>query len=556
MNFSIRSKITAPYVVLALTVALGGAFIVTQLILDSIEERFDNQVIETAKLTVEAFYREEQQLLETLRVIVNTEGVAEAAVNADSSELRELIFPVLFNSQDEFVLIFDLSGHSILSITQPESGLLEEYSFTKGDQQLADLPLLQKVLNSSKDRTGDKFSGHYLHDGRAYFMIAGPITDDSGELVGGALIGRSTASLVRIFRETTFAQATIYDLNGQVNNSTHFSIPEVSPHEVENVLSNKDSQITTRDTFAENIQYREILFTWQARDNQELGIIGSAIPTGFLVQANTFSRINVFILTGLILLTVIVVGIFIANIISKPLIMLKNAASEVAEGDLSVQVNPQGEDEIATLTVAFNDMVNNLRSSKYALLEAYDKTIEGWAKALELRDADTEGHSQRVTTMTLDLAKKMGYRGEQLEHIRRGALLHDIGKMAIPDKILRKPKKLSKKELALIRQHPVFAKELIDQIEYLLPSLDIPYSHHENWDGTGYPQGLKGEEIPRPARIFTIVDVWDAIRSDRAYRPAMNKREAKKVIKDGRGTLFDPQIVDIFLKYITKKKNA
>ncbi len=180
----------------------------------------------------------------------------------------------------------------------------------------------------------------------------------------------------------------------------------------------------------------------------------------------------------------------------------------------------------------------------------YDETIEGWAKALEMRDKETEDHSKRVIQMTIALARKNGINEKEMVDIRRGALLHDIGKIAIPDSILFKPGKLTEEEWAIMRKHPTYAYELLSPIKFLNNCIDIPYCHHEHWDGSGYPRGLKGEEIPLAARIFTIVDVWDALSSDRCYRPAWKPDEARSYIIEQSGKLFDPAITPIFLEML------
>jgi len=184
------------------------------------------------------------------------------------------------------------------------------------------------------------------------------------------------------------------------------------------------------------------------------------------------------------------------------------------------------------------------------LREAYDKTLEGWARALELRDELTEGHTRRVTELTVRLARAMGLSEEHVEHIRRGAILHDIGKMAIPDAILHKKGPLTPAEERLVRLHPQFAYEMLYPIEFLRPALDIPYCHHERWDGSGYPQGLKGEQIPLAARIFAVIDVWDAITSDRPYRPAWSREEALRYMGSQAGKQFDPRVLEVFLSLI------
>jgi PAS domain S-box-containing protein/putative nucleotidyltransferase with HDIG domain len=184
------------------------------------------------------------------------------------------------------------------------------------------------------------------------------------------------------------------------------------------------------------------------------------------------------------------------------------------------------------------------------LAQAYDATIEGWSRALDLRDRETEGHSLRVTNMTLRLAKCMGIEPREYLNLRRGALLHDIGKMGIPDEILFKKGALSDSEWVVMRKHPTYAYEMLKPIDYLHPALVIPKYHHEKWDGTGYPEKLTGELIPLAARIFSIVDVWDALSSDRPYRTAWSTEAVLDYIKQNSGTHFDPRVVDVFINHL------
>lgn len=193
-----------------------------------------------------------------------------------------------------------------------------------------------------------------------------------------------------------------------------------------------------------------------------------------------------------------------------------------------------------------------LQKSSEELQAAYEATLQGWSTALELRERETAGHSQRVVRLTLDIAHLMGIRGEDLIHIQRGALLHDIGKMGIPDRILLKPEPLTEDDWAIMHQHPVYAYKLLSRIPYLLPALDIPYCHHERWDGSGYPRGLKGEEIPLTARIFAVIDVWDALSSDRPYRPAWSKDAILSYLRNQAGKQFDPKVVEVFLNHLGK----
>ena len=204
----------------------------------------------------------------------------------------------------------------------------------------------------------------------------------------------------------------------------------------------------------------------------------------------------------------------------------------------------------AGLAIDNATLFQNLQRSNLELGMAYESTLEGWSAALDLRDKETEGHTLRVTNLTLRLAKHMGLNDKDLMQIRRGALLHDIGKMGVPDRILLKPDNLTTEEWAIMQRHPVYAHELLSRIEYLRPALSIPYCHHEKWNGTGYPRGLKGEEIPLDARVFSVVDVYDALVSDRPYRPAWTKEKALEYIRSLSGVDFDPRVVTGFLELL------
>ena len=194
----------------------------------------------------------------------------------------------------------------------------------------------------------------------------------------------------------------------------------------------------------------------------------------------------------------------------------------------------------------------NLQQANLDLTLAYDATIEGWSRAMDLRDKETEGHTLRVTELAIRLARAMNIDNDMLIHARRGALLHDIGKLGVPDEILLKPDSLTPQEFEIMRKHPQYAFDMLSSVNYLLPALDIPYCHHEKWDGSGYPRGLKGEQIPLIARIFAVVDVWDALNSDRPYRKAWPEEKVLEYIREQSGTHFDPQVVEIFLQIMKK----
>lgn len=208
------------------------------------------------------------------------------------------------------------------------------------------------------------------------------------------------------------------------------------------------------------------------------------------------------------------------------------------------------------IAIENSQLMQSLERSNQELQRAYDRTIEGWANALDLKDEETAGHSKRVTEMTVRLARQLGVPQAEVVHLQRGALLHDIGKMGIPDEILLKRGPLTDDEFEIMRQHPVYAYELLSPIEFLRPALHIPYAHHEKWDGSGYPQGLVGEQIPLAARIFAVVDVFDALTSDRPYRDAWPVERAREFILEGRGSHFDPAVVDAFFELMDGRPPA
>jgi HD-GYP domain-containing protein (c-di-GMP phosphodiesterase class II) len=210
----------------------------------------------------------------------------------------------------------------------------------------------------------------------------------------------------------------------------------------------------------------------------------------------------------------------------------------------------QGFSEQAGIAISQAKLMRDLQRAHRELEKAYESTLWGWSKALELRDQETEGHCQRVQVLTIKLSCRMGIKDPELKYIKYGALLHDIGKIGIPDSILNKPTSLTDEQWKVMRMHPLYAYKILNQIEYLAPSIDIPYCHHEKWDGSGYPRHLKKEEIPLPARIFSIVDVWDGITSARSYHPPWDRQVALNYIKEQSGKHFDPHVVDVFLKMI------
>ena len=559
LPLNIREKVTLPYLFLAILLFLGAAFVVTQVVFDTVEERFTNQLVESSSLASSRLVEEENQILKVLRLIAYTQGIPTAFQANDPQALRSLAFGIIANNQQDAVEFLDISGNRLLSIYHQQDGDIEDYEFTTGGENIfLDQAFVQYALQQREDVKGDKFAGYVPTERGDYFFISGPVYNADDQLVGVVLVGSKLSTIVKNLREETLAQITLYDFQGKTLASTFSSPSALNEQEVREVMlnqsqasfirSNSDRELNVRD-----IGYREILSTWSVRGDTDLGVIGVALGETFLVSTTKVTRLQISIMTGLLLLLVIIFGINLSILITYPIMKLVDASKKVKNGDLDVRVETVSKDELALLTDNFNEMIGSMRDSKKKIIDSYDSTLEGWSKALEYRNEETKGHTDRVTNLMMKSAKGLGLEESQMEHIRRGALLHDIGKMAIPDMILNKPHTLTKEEQEVMQKHPVFACEMLKEIEFLQPALTIPYCHHEHWDGSGYPRGLKGEAIPLEARIFALVDAWDAITTDRPYRKAMTIQEAVQTIRDEIGTHFDPGIAERFLELVSNE---
>jgi HD-GYP domain-containing protein (c-di-GMP phosphodiesterase class II) len=445
---------------------------------------------------------------------------------------------------------------------------VEDYDVSRGDTAFSNWKIVNLVRNQELDDRGDKYADIASADWGDYLYVSGPVLDHNQELVGVVLVGDSLSKIAEEIRKTTLSQVTIYDLEGQEITTTFLeSGSQLPPETLNEILTRQDDDSYIKEHSVASIPYQDIYAPLEVRSGDDVGFIATSLAKTFLVRASNATRFQIFGFVTTAFLFIIAVGLFIADRFTKPLLKVVDASSQVASGNLNVFVSPKGNDEVTALAKSFNQMVASLQRSNSDLIkahedtiQAYDRTIEGWCKALELRDNVTEGHTQRVTELTMLISRQMGLSEQELIHVRRGALMHDIGKMGIPDSILKKPGSLNEDEWIEMRKHPVYAYEMLSRISYLAPALAIPYCHHEKWDGSGYPRGISGEEIPIEARIFAIADVWDALRSDRPYREALPANIAMEYIQENRRTHFDPQVVEAFLiiydKYLAGKSKS
>ncbi len=374
VRMPMRFKITLPYMILALLVATVGAYLVSQVVLDTIEERFTNQLIEAGKLTNDWMVREEDRLLETLRLLAYVETMPEAVAAADADQLLRLALPLAVNSQEDAIEILDTRGTSLLSLRHTPAGNVEDYTASRGEAIYSQWPFVQKVLERQVTNNRDKFGGLARAPWGDYLYIAGPIVDEQGNWLGVILVGKSLPNLVRQIRADTLAHVTIYDFNGRHLAST-LILPEArsaafTPELVDDILARRDSATMIRPLALASIDYSEIIGPWQVRrfvGSQEpgadnvVGLLGAALPEAFLVNPSQVTRIQIFSMTTLAFLAVIILGLYLANRITRPLLQVVEASTKVAQGNLDVQVRSTGNDEIAVLAYSFNQMVTDLR---------------------------------------------------------------------------------------------------------------------------------------------------------------------------------------------------
>lgn len=413
VRFPVRIKITLPFVLLALVLAIAAAFVVSRVVLDTIEERFTNQLIEAGKLTNDWMVKEEDRLLETLRLVAYTEGMATAVTAGDAEQLRRLALPLAINNQTEALEIVDRQGTSVLSLHHQRDGNLEDYNASRGETIFNRWGFVQNVLKQAVDNGRDKFAGLAQTPWGDYLYVAGPIVAENGDLVGAVLVGKSLPTLVQQARQNTLAHTTFYDFNGQTLASTFLDEQTLAlnPETVSTVLAQQDQDSFRRLLTIASIKYDELIGPWevreftgaQGRNNNDLGLVGVALAETFLARPSQITRLQIFLLTTVAFLLVIVLGIYVANRITRPLLQVVEASTKVADGDLEVQVEATGNDEVTVLAHSFNQMISGLREGS-AYRDLLGRTVSPEVRE-ELRRGFASGevrlHGQEAVTTVL-----------------------------------------------------------------------------------------------------------------------------------------------------------
>jgi class 3 adenylate cyclase/CheY-like chemotaxis protein/HAMP domain-containing protein len=422
VRIPVRVKITFPYILLAILFSLVGAYLVSQVILESIQDRFNNQLVETGKQDADWMVRQEDSLLETLRLVANTTGMADAIRTRDAGSLQEMILPLAVNAKEEAIEILDDQGTSVISLRHVADGGMADYTSTQGETIFAQWDFVQSVLKGQIDQGRDKYAGLERAPWGDFFYVSGPVHSSDGSLVGVVLVGISLPGLVREMSLENLAESTLYDFNGQPMASTLFTTSAgtepLAAQQAISVVSGQANSSLVRDLVIGSVNYSEIIGPWKARSSQTLGLLGAALPQSFLVTTNRITQTQIFLLVAGAFLLVILIGVTISNQITRPLLRIVKASAEVARGNLNVKVEPRGNDEVAVLSRTFNYMVVGLQEGSI-YRDLLGRTVSPEVRE-QLRQTFTSGNlhlegQQAVATVLMSDIKGFTSLSEQVD---------------------------------------------------------------------------------------------------------------------------------------------
>jgi len=365
VKFPVQLKITLPYLILAVLFALACAYIISQVVFDSVQDRYFNQLIASSKLASDYMVREEDRLLSTLRLVASDLKIGDALAQNDTSELQDLVLPIIENAGEDSIDLLDMNGISRLSLRKTESSDLVSYQLGSEAESFSDQEFVQNVLNRVSDNLGDKFAGVIKIEKNDFLCISGPIFSSDGEQVGVIVVGTSLSAIIREIQANTIANVSLYDKNGNIIISTLFDDNNghsISNNQLSQLFSTQEQSSISREIPIESVKYTELLGVWEARSGQiDLGILGISVPQAFLVETSQVTRFQVFVLSLAAIIMIVLIGVYLSNLITRPLVKLVDTSMEVANGNLDVKVESKGNDEVAVLAHSFNSMIAGLQ---------------------------------------------------------------------------------------------------------------------------------------------------------------------------------------------------
>ncbi len=536
MRIPIRYKIVVPFVVLLVFVGVIGAGVATARLTNAAASEFDSGLFRTGLLANNHLAILEADRLAQLRAASDTVGVSTALAAGDRAALTRLLIPIAANAEPTQLLIrvLDQRRQVMLAIDgRPTGPVVMPATNARFDDAA-----VQNAIAGRSDALGDRYVFLSMDASRPVVFWAGPVRGDDQRVVGAMLVGQSVADIA-----AGVPNAVFYDRSGAALAASSAVTPRL-PASVRASVST-DHPVRVDEALGGHA-YGELFSDWTMR-NQQLGYVAVVLNADQLEAAVGQVRLFLVIVFVAAALMTLLVGGGLAARITRPLEDLVRSMRTVSAGNLGHRAPVASRDEIGYLAKTFNQMTASLQDKTKTLEDTYFASMEALARAIDARDPSTFGHSSRVAAISLEIADQMGLGGDESEALRRGALLHDIGKIGVEDRVLRKPGPLSDEEYAEMREHPLIGYEMLRDLRFLEPSLPGIRHHHERWDGRGYPDALGADAIPLSVRILSVADTFDAITSDRPYRGALSLEEAVGAIVDQKGKQFDPAVVDAFI---------
>lgn len=536
MRLSIRDKIIVPFVVLLVFVGVIGTAVATNQLTSAAAAQFDAKLLHSSLLGNQLLAQFDATRTADLRLATDTIGVPEALAANDRTALVRLLTPVAANitADAAVVCVLDSKGTLVLRIERNSSGpsVVAPVDPAEFGQQ----PDVIKVLSPTTDVP---IRRAFLQAGPGLPMVywVGPIRT-GGRIIGAALIGESAAEIAKNVQDSTF-----YDLARKPVASLYSNPPVLSDAVTRSISQTNAVPV---DATHDGHVYRALFSAWMMRGNQIGFMAVEENEDPLLGQVAQLRMILTLVFTTAALLTLLV-GTATASFITRPVQLLVQSMRAVSAGDLHHRATVVSRDEIGYLARTFNEMAATLEEKTATLEQTTFASMEALARAIDARDPTTFGHSERVAAVSLEIADELRLPAKEREALRRAALLHDIGKIGVEDKVLRKPGPLNAAEAGEMQEHPRIGYDMLKGLPFIRASLPGILYHHERWDGAGYPTGLSGTAIPYLVRILAVADVFDALTSDRPYREGLSADAATAAIRNEAGLQFDPDIVSAFI---------
>ena len=522
----LRQQIIVPFLLLLVFVAVVGVAALTYQATGAGLAGFDQDLARASVQANDAVAALEASRLNDLRALAARPGLS-VAVEAGDPELSALFAADTKTALEAHVAIriLDGKGKRLLSIPDGKAGA-----------SYGGLPAIRRVLAGISDGRGDKFVAVAPESSGSFVYWAAPVRDTSHRVVGAVLLGVSISELAAEIGHAQTGRLFFYGPNGQPLDASTAGLSSLSSDVRQSVSSDHLMRVSAT---ANGHAYAVAVSDWTMRGERQ-GYLGVGLPADRTVDTVFRLRLLLMAVFAGTALLVLGVGGLLARRITRP---LEELVKSMVAGDLSHRAPVGPADEIGYLTSSFNEMTASLEEKTKALEATSFASVEALARAIDARDPYTYGHSARVSRLSFEIAREMGLPSDQLSTLSRAALLHDIGKIGVEDRVLRKPGPLTKREVTAMRAHPVIGYEMLKGLHFLEPSLSGVRHHHEHWDGSGYPDGLSGADIPLAVRILTVADALDALTSDRPYRSAMTFSAAVATIEAGVGIQFDPAVI-------------